>query len=208
MRILVLLGVVLTSLAGCALQAPPQSGGTPDYQRPIPVARELGEIELHTFYLADELFGLMEQRFDNLGNGRFAVATFVPVAPMQYQQNEQHPLNLLGHQLEQGLMTEASRRGYITHDFKVMDDIIIEPRADRVMSRKVSELAQGHAIDFYISGTLTEQENGAMVNARVISVKDKSVVAAATKFFPAELFWQQERVTTRNGMLYIKPASE
>ena len=41
-----------------------------------------------------------------------------------------------------------------------------------------------------------------MVNARIINARTRDIVAAATRFFPAELFWQQEQVTTRNGRLY------
>lgn len=167
-------------------------------QTPTP----LGNIEYHTSVLADELFANFRQ-VQNRQQYRFAVAGFVPVKSFQYASSQQHPLMLLGHQLEQGLMTEAARRGYITQDYKVTNDIIIEEDADRVMSRDISQLKHsGLGIDFYISGTVTEQEKGAIVNARVIHVKTKDVVAAATKFFPSTLFWEKEMVTTRDGMIY------
>jgi TolB-like protein len=57
-------------------------------------------------------------------------------------------------------------------------------------------------IDFYITGTLVYQQEGAIVNARVVNARNKDVVAAATRFFPAELFWQREQITNRNGMIY------
>lgn len=162
----------------------------------------LGNIEYHTSMLADELFANFKHS-KKRGQYRFAIAGFVPVVDMQHDPKAQSPLMLLGHQLEQGLMTEASRRGFIPQDYKITNDIIINETSDRVMSRNPDDLYQHNlGIDFYVSGTITEQQNGAIVNARVIHVKTKDVVAAATKFFPAELFWTKEKVTTRGGMIY------
>jgi Ser-tRNA(Ala) deacylase AlaX len=47
-----------------------------------------------------------------------------------------------------------------------------------------------------------------MVNARVVHVESKDVVAAATKFFPSNVFWSEEAVTTRDGMLYRYSTAE
>lgn len=158
----------------------------------------LGNAELYTFRLAQELFSNMQADRQY----RYAVAGFVPVTSMQNNLNEQGPLMLLGHQLEQGLITEAVRRGYVAQDFKATNSIIMGDNFDRALSRDLAHLSQLQNIDYYITGTITPQQDGAMVNARVINVRNKDVVAAATSFFPGDLFWQKERVTTRNGHLY------
>ncbi len=158
----------------------------------------LGNAELHTFNLAQELFSNM--RVDR--HHRYAVAGFVPVTNMRTEISEQSPLMLLGHQLEQGLMTEAVRRGFITQDFKATNAIIMGDDSDRALSRDLTHLSEQQKVDFYITGTITAQQNGAMVNARVINVRNKDVVAAATGFFPIDLFWESEQVMLRNGQLY------
>lgn len=158
----------------------------------------LGNIELHTFQLANELFSNLSVSRQS----RYAVVGFVPVDTMLYSEKNQHPLMLLGHQLEQGMMTEASRRGIITQEFKLSNDIMINERSDRILSRDVEKLSGLESIDFYITGTLVYQQEGAIVNARVVNARNKDVVAAATRFFPAELFWQREQVTTRDGRIY------
>jgi len=188
--------VLMLALAACSSQTPQ------------PDADELGNIELHTYALAQELFENFEAKYASAHNYSYAVATFVPVAQLKYQPDQQHPLMLLGHQLEQGMITEASRRGYIPQDFKITNDIIIEKHADRVLSRNVDDLSAIRRVDFYISGTVVEQASGAIVNARIIQVDSKAVVAAATKFFPDNLFWREQKVTTRNGMLYRQDAPE
>lgn len=161
-------------------------------------ASPLGNAELYTNLLANELFANLVPS----GQFRFAVTTFVPVDSLQYNGNKQHPLMLLGHQLEQGMITEAARRGFITQDFKTTNDIIIEEESDRVFSRNIEHLNAYQQVDFFITGTITEQQEGAMVNARIINARSKDVIAAATRFFPAELFWEREKVTVRNGMIY------
>ncbi|GLR69681.1 hypothetical protein GCM10007852_05890 [Agaribacter marinus] len=172
-------------------------------KKQMPIA--LGNSELYTHQLANELFlNLAADR-----QYRYAVAGFVPVTTLQHDLTQQGPLMLLGHQLEQGLTTEVVRRGYIAQDFKATNTIIMGDTSERALSRNVEHLRSTQNIDFFITGTITEQEMGAMVNARIINVRTKDVIAAATQFFPAELFWQQEQVSTRNGMLYRteKPAA-
>ena len=163
----------------------------------------LGNVELHTYELANELFATIRPNRQS----RYAVVGFVPVDTMMYSEKQQHPLMLLGHQLEQGMMTEASRRGIVTQEFKLSNDIMINDLSDRVLTRDVEKLGGLESIDFYITGTLVYQQEGAIVNARIVNARNKDVVAAATRFFPAELFWQREQVTTRDGRIYRTAAN-
>lgn len=160
--------------------------------------QDLGNIEMHTSDLADELFAGL----GNFRDARYAVAGFVPVRQMQYNGEAQGPLMLLGHQLEQGLMTEADRRGFVTQDYKLTKDIIMHDDSDRALSRELNHLQGQAKADFFITGTITEQQGGAIVNARIVHIASQDVVGAATKFFPNRLFWGAEKVTTRGGMLY------
>jgi TolB-like protein len=185
--------LVIFSLSGCAnllsLNQPKE----------VQVKQQnLGNAELYTFRLAQELFANLSADRQY----RYAVAGFVPVTTMQMNLDEQGPLMLLGHQLEQGMMTEAVRRGFVAQDYKASNAIIMSDLYERALSRDLQHLSALQNIDYYITGTITAQQHGAIVNARVINVRNKDVVAAATSFFPADLFWQQEQVTLRNGQLY------
>jgi TolB-like protein len=184
--------MILLSLGGCV-----NSSTVRISQTNSPPAA-LGNAEVYTHQLAQELFTNMNADRQY----RYAVVGFVPVQSMQQDMSQQGPLMLLGHQLEQGLITEVVRRGYIAQDYKATNTIIMASDSERALSRNVEHLQGVQAIDYYITGTITEQETGAMVNARIINVRNKDVIAAATKFFPAELFWQQEQLTLRNGMPY------
>ena len=193
----VLCVIVLLSVSGCANILAQQFGNqhhAPASNTPI----VLGSAQRYTYQLAQELFANMQADKQY----RYAVAGFVPVTNMQTNLNEQGPLMLLGHQLEQGLITEAVKRGYTAQDYKATNAIIMNPLHERALSRDLNHLSTLQNIDYYITGTITPQQNGAMVNARIINVRNKDVVAAATSFFPADLFWETEQVTLRNGQLY------
>ncbi len=194
------IGVLVTALfatiGGCANNPEPEyTQQAVESELDIPA---LGNIEYHTSLLADELFARVRADRDF----RYAVVNFVPVDSLKFDDDHQHPLMLLGHQLSEGLVTEASRRGFITQDYKITNDILITNNAEYAISRDVSRLSPLQNVDFYIAGTITTQQEGAIVNARIVHVESKDVVASATKFFPAQLFWQRERVTTRGGLIY------
>jgi hypothetical protein len=184
--------LLLLSLSGCSMINP----AVTEAKNPKP--RALGNVEYHTNQLANELFATL--RPDR--NYRFAVAGFVPVDSFKSNHKHQEPLMLLGQQLEQGLMTEAVKRGFVTQDYKAANTITITENSDRVLSRDVDKLNAVQRVDFFITGTMTQQQQGAVVNARIINARSKNVVAAATKFFPGDIFWETEQVTTRGGKLY------
>lgn len=185
--------VLLLGVSGCT-NIIPSLYTTPETKN----VHNLGNVEFHTHKLAQELF----VDFTADRQYRYAVAGFVPVTSMQVDMSQQGPLMLLGQQLEQGLMTEAVRHGLVTQDFKASNSIIMSESYDRALSRDLTHLSQLQNIDYYITGTITPQQNGAIVNARVINVRNKDVVAAATGFFPGDLFWETEQVVMRNGQLY------
>ncbi len=181
-------------MTGCASEPAMQDIAQADAV-PVP---PLGNVEYHTYVLANELFANLRPS----RQARYAVTGFVPADTMRYNHNHQHPLMMLGHQLEQGMITEATKRGYTTQEFKLTNDIIMSEDSDRVLSRNIEQLSDIERVDYYITGTLVMQQAGAVVNARVINARNKDIVAAATRFFPAELFWEEEKVTDRQGRLY------
>lgn len=186
--------VSLLLLTGCASEPVMQDVAQAD-ALPVP---PLGNVEYHTYVLANELFANLRPA----RQARYAVTGFVPADSMRFNRHHQHPLMMLGHQLEQGMITEATKRGYTTQEFKLTNDIIMSEDSDRVLSRDIEQLSDIERVDYYITGTLVMQQAGAVVNARVINARNKDIVAAATRFFPAELFWEEEKVTDRHGRLY------
>ncbi|MBO1255112.1 hypothetical protein J3L16_05350 [Alteromonas sp. 5E99-2] len=191
----ILLVSLLCLLGGCANSDDEISEARS--KRQVKAHPALGNVELYTHKLANELFAQSSPSRQS----RYAVVGFVPLAEQVYNGESHHPLQLLGHQLKEGITTEAAKRGYITQEFLLSDDIRVTADSDSILTRNVEALSDIRRVDFFITGTVLNQELGAIVNARIIHAQTKEVVAAATTFFPAELFWQTESVTSRNGRL-------
>lgn len=191
----VVITAMVLALVGCASQDITDDNMALNSDEPIP---PLGNAEYHTHQLANELFAQIRPARQS----RYAVSGFVPIVEHEFDATHHHPMQLLGHQIRDGLITEATKRGFTTQEFLLTNDIKLTGSSDRTLSRELDELTNVQRVDFYITGTVLQQEAGAMVNARVVHVRSKEVVAAATRFFPGTLFWRDEQVTTRQGRLY------
>ncbi|MBU3023311.1 FlgO family outer membrane protein [Aestuariibacter sp. A3R04] len=191
--------LTLTTVIGsCLLSSCASEPPTAVMQQENMALPALGNMEYHTYVLANELFAQLRPS----RQAKYAIVGFVPADSLKFAPEMQDPLMMLGHQLEEGLITEATKRGYTAQEFKMTDDIIISESADRVLTRDIDQLPGIERVDFYITGTIVRQQAGAMVNARIVNARTKDVVAAATRFFPEGLFWNAEKVTSRNGRLY------
>ncbi|MFC3094939.1 hypothetical protein DRW07_17490 [Alteromonas sediminis] len=193
--------VVVWGLLGCASQEDMNLQAATSSRDPVP---PLGNVEYHTFQLANELFSQVQPARQT----RYAVVGFVPIPTHKFDADNNHPLQLLGHQIREGMITEATKRGFTAQEFLISSDIKLTAVDDRVLSRSVDELSNVQRVDYYITGTILHQQEGAVVNARIVHVRNKEVVAAATRFFPGTLFWREEQVTTRQGRLYRMAKSD
>ncbi|MFC3031866.1 FlgO family outer membrane protein [Pseudoalteromonas fenneropenaei] len=107
-----------------------------------------------------------------------AVTSFV-----ELNQSLQHT-NQLGNQLSEGLMSALQRFGFITVDFKVMNDIKITDRGDFGFSRQLSELNHDLHADHVLSGSLIYRQQGVEIQARVVNLKSKALAASARTVVP------------------------
>ncbi|MED5512307.1 FlgO family outer membrane protein [uncultured Pseudoalteromonas sp.] len=90
----------------------------------------------------------------------------------------------LGNQLSETMMHQLQKFGFGVVDFKAMDIISVTSRGDFVMSRDVEELAERRIASHVLTGTLIYRPNGVEVNARVINLNSKLVIASAQKVIP------------------------
>jgi len=74
-----------------------------------------------------------------------------------------------------------------------------------VFSRDWKELPERQIIDYVVTGTMMEQENGVMINARMIGMQSRVVVATAQSFIPSwvigEQINQDENVRIKDGLI-------
>ncbi|MCJ2377371.1 hypothetical protein LNL84_11070 [Vibrio sp. ZSDZ34] len=108
-----------------------------------------------------------------------AVASFVDLQNMD-------ATNWLGNSVSEGFIHQLQRRGFKVVDFKTTGSIQVTSNGDFALSRDWKDLAQEQQIQYVLTGTMLRQEGGVLVNARVIGMQSRIVVASAQGFLPAD----------------------
>lgn len=92
---------------------------------------------------------------------------------------------ILGNQLSEYLIAELQTFGLSVVDFKLANGLAVTPYGDLALSRDGVDLAKQVAMDHIVTGTLIEDARGVRVNARIIAVDNRQIVASATLYIPA-----------------------
>ncbi|ELL0598737.1 hypothetical protein Q6U54_004421 [Vibrio vulnificus] len=108
-----------------------------------------------------------------------AVTSFVDLQNMD-------STNWLGNSVSEGFIYQLQRRGFKVVDFKTTGSIQVTQQGDFALSRDWKDLAQEQEIQYVLTGTMLRQEGGVLVNARVVGMQTRVVVASAQGFLPAE----------------------
>jgi len=93
--------------------------------------------------------------------------------------------SILGNQLAESFINELQEFGLSVVDFKHTGAVHVTPSGDFTFSRNGRELGKSPTIEYVLSGTLTYNNRGVIVNARIIGTKSKVVVASAEGFIPS-----------------------
>lgn len=127
-----------------------------------------------------------------------AVASFVNL-------NDLESTNWLGNQIAENFVHELQRHGLVVIDFKATGHIRVTKEGDYVFSRDWKELPERQIIDYVVAGTMMEQEDGIIINARMIGIQSHVVVATAQSFIPSWVLGeeksQNENVKMKDGMI-------
>jgi TolB-like protein len=127
-----------------------------------------------------------------------AVASFVNL-------NDLESTNWLGNQIAENFVHELQRHGLVVIDFKTTGHIRVTKEGDYVFSRDWKELPERQIIDYIVAGTMLEQEDGIIINARMIGIQSHVVVATAQSFIPSWVLGEEkshsENVKMKDGMI-------
>jgi len=196
MRYLISLSVLILSL-GCSITSDKDETTS---NRPTNKP-ELSNNTIH-FHVAQ----LAKQMFDTAlfidTNKSISVGTFLPTKSLGTGLVSSE--SLLGHQLQESFITLAAQAGLKVLEYKSMNQIMLKDEKDIMLSRTVSNLSQKFDTDYYLTGTFIKEESNYIVNARIINVNSKAVIAAATDFIPVNSMWSDSKVMIKNQHIYRK----
>lgn len=153
------------------------------------------ELHRHTQTLAAQLFA------NGVRPTRVAVGSLVPVQSLQ--QSGHGDDRRMAQQIQEGLISAVSQHGAQVTEYRTTRALRLQNEQEIMLSRELDQLARNQQIDYFLTGTYSEVDGGLMVNARLILLRDSSVYAAATHYFP----WSALRGATthselRHGALY------
>lgn len=119
------------------------------------------------------------------GSNSLTTQDLVGVASFVRLNRSLQETTILGNQLSEYLIAELQSFGVGVVDFKLANTLMVTGAGDIAMSRKGNQLAKQMEIDHILTGTLIEEARGVRVNARIVSVSNRRVVASANLFVPA-----------------------
>jgi len=126
--------------------------------------------------------GMMQ---DLVGNLRYVNSTTpLAVTNFVFLDSDFEQADLVGMQLSESFIHEVHKFGIPVIDFKTTDYIRVSRSGDFVLSKDYLELNGELPIKYVLAGTLVKKTTGYSVNARVVGVNSKAVVASAQGFIP------------------------
>jgi TolB-like protein len=129
--------------------------------------------------------GLMQDLVANLqyvnSTTPVAVVSFVMI-DSDYNQS-----SLLGNQMAESLIHEIHKFGIPVIDFKATGYIRITEQGDFAFTKDYEELSASLAARYIVGGTMAKHKDGYLVNARIVGLKSKAIVASAQSFIPNEI---------------------
>lgn len=136
-----------------------------------------------------ELNRLVSDLADRLFTNKLAGSkTLSPIAVTSFVNlNTLENTNWLGQQIAEDLVHELHRRGEVVFDYKLTGSIKVTPEGDFVFSRDWTELSKRVPVSRILTGTMSRNEKGIVINARIVSLKTRMVEATAQGFVPASM---------------------
>jgi TolB-like protein len=163
---------------------------------------EIDSYNLPKHAINDLVKGLAYQMLDSSAfvNAKtpVAVASFVNLEDLE-------STNWLGNQISESFIHELQRHGLVVIDFKTTGHIRVTKEGDYVFTRDWKELPERQIIDYIVAGTMMEQEDGIIINARMIGIQSHVVVATSQSFIPKWVLGEEKNyggdVKMKDGMI-------
>lgn len=93
-------------------------------------------------------------------------------------------VNHFGNMLAENFIYELQQNGIPVVDYKVAGAVTVTPLGDFVFSRNPDRLNLTNSMSYVLTGTMTYNKRGLILNARMVNYDNKRVVASSKKIIP------------------------
>jgi len=164
------------------------NAATTDYRYIDSAYTNSGKLNQLMSTLSDQL--TMNKNFRNVSDPVIAITSFVNLEDFS-------ATTRLSNIMSENLIHEMQVRGYKVIDFKMMEKIKIDAKGDFLFSRNVEKLRKTLNINYALTGTYTEYQDGTVINARIINLQSHIVLSTAQIFIPKHTLRQVFRGSNR-----------
>ncbi len=129
-----------------------------------------------------------------------AIGTFLPIERLNG--NTLPKAEPIAHQIQESFITIATQVGLNVIEFKTMKHLKIKNNQDLMLSRQVDDLYSSINADYFLTGNYVEHKDQLVVNARLIELPSRKVIAAATDYIPKNVMTAKSTVMLKDNQLY------
>ncbi|WP_413283972.1 FlgO family outer membrane protein [Vibrio sp. MA40-2] len=148
----------------------------------------------------------VETMTDELVVTNTSISSRTPIAVTSFVDiQELDTTSWLGNTVSESFIHQFQQRGFQVVDFKTTGSIQVTQQGDFALSRDWQDLAQEQQVTYVLTGTMLRQEGGVLVNARVVAMRSRIVVATAQGFLPADRIGRDldtlNTIRTQDGLI-------
>lgn len=189
-------------LSGCvspAVSVTTQSTATELSQQPL---------GFYTERLARQLFAQLDDSPLWLTRPQIAVSSFLPATALTLQDANSEQRDF-ANQLSESMLAHSRQFGYAVYEYRLSNEVVMAGDYEQALTRQLSDINSKGSANTLLTGTYTLQQDAVIINARLIHIPSKQVLAAVTDYIPANVLWSTQQVNKRGAMFYRQsPAGE
>lgn len=157
--------------------------------------------------MADTLYTTLYNRFEKESTtyhfnqqGKYVKTVNFPTIAISsfFDTDTYEDAGYLGRELAELFVHEMNKRDIEVSEFKLTGKIRLTKEGEYIMSRDYRAIASKAKVANILSGSMTRNDRGIVVVARVIDVKDATVVGSATGFIPYKYLPSCYRTAQKN----------
>lgn len=104
----------------------------------------------------------------------------------------------LGRSLAEYFTNEMSQRAFEVTEFKITGSVAVAKDGDYILSRDWKKIAKDTPVKYLLGGTLTRNQDGVVVVARIVDMTTRQVIASSTGFIAYNLIPGCYRTAEKN----------
>ena len=155
-----------------AVGQPPLYSSVQGAYKGRPLTKHIGD---YVKNMAQDLIANMEYVSDK---------TPVAVTHFALLDSDLQSTNLLGHQMAESFVHELHKFRIPVIDYKATDYIRVTETGDFLLSRDYLDLNSSLPLEYVLTGTMTKHQGGFLINARILGIESRAVVASAQTLVP------------------------